>query len=404
MISSTTVVVLLVAQMVALLLYKNNSGGTFRSIFHQTVQYYGRPHAPMPSSFVYPPITDSKSLWNGTYMMQHPEIWSEHLTSDNIKDFEVSIDHFLALNKSLEYMTAADYPVSDSIAALIAGWKTELTHKGRGFVVVKDIPVRKWSMSQIEVFYAGLGHHMGVPGSQDTKSALLGQVRDIGADIRTERQYKSRGEIVYHCDAADVVGLLCLYPAKEGGESRIISSTSVYNELLKLPKGQQYVHRLYQPALMDTRGTAHIKYAMIRPFSRDSDGVVRIFYHMEYFHSAYRRYPSLPPMDEETREALQAMDTILAKDEQGLHLDMNLQPGDLQLISNHYILHSRTEFTDYSEEERAVDPSKQKRHLLRLWVSADQPTTFKQLLSKRLDQVKVLSSLIYAWVVSQMSD
>lgn len=403
MVSSRAVIVLLIAQMVALFMYKNSSGGTFRTIFYQTLQYYARPHTPQPSSFVYPPIVDAKSLWNGTYMMQHPELWSEYLSVDSIKDFEISIEHFLGLNKTIDRMTPEDFPVSPGVRSLISRWKTELTHKGRGFVVVKGIPVRRWTMSQIEAFYAGLGHHMGVPGAQDTKSELLGQVRDIGADIRNERQYKSRGEIVYHCDAADVVGLLCLYPAKEGGASHIISSMSAYNELLKLPKGQQYAHQLYQPALMDTRGTAHIKYAMIRPFSRDSNGVVRIFYHMEYFYSAYRRYPSLPPMDPEKLEAFHAMDSIIENNDY-LRLEMNLQPGDLQLISNHYILHSRTEFTDYTEEERAVDPSKQKRHLLRLWVSIDELTTLREKVSKGLDQVQVLSSLVYAWIISQISN
>lgn len=401
MISSKTVLVLLVALIVALFLRKNSSKGTFRGIVHQTVQYYGRPHTPQSSSFVYPPIVDSKSLWNGTYMMQHPEIWSEHLSSENIKELESAVEHFMSLNKTIDHMTAVDFPVSASISKLISGWKTELTYKGRGFVVVKNIPVRKWSMHQIEVFYAGLGHHMGIPGAQDTKRELLGQVRDTGGDIRNERQYKSRGEIVFHCDAADVVGLLCLYPAKEGGESRIISSTSVYNELLKLPKGQQYVHRLYQPALMDTRGTAHIKYAMVRPFSRDSEGVVRIFYHQEYFYSAYRRYPSLPPMDPETLEAFQAVDSIIDQ-QQHLRLDMNLQPGDLQLISNHYVMHARTEFTDYTEDERATDPEKQKRHLLRLWVSVEEPIGLMQQISRKLDQINMLGNLVSAWIISQM--
>jgi alpha-ketoglutarate-dependent taurine dioxygenase len=43
-----------------------------------------------------------------------------------------------------------------------------------------------------------------------------------------------------------------------------------------------------------------------------------------------------------------------------LYLDMQLEPGDLQLLSNHTILHARTA---YEDDPRAP------RHLLRLWLS-----------------------------------
>ena len=41
---------------------------------------------------------------------------------------------------------------------------------------------------------------------------------------------------------------------------------------------------------------------------------------------------------------------------------MDLEPGDVQLLSNHTVLHARTDYEDYSEPEL-------KRHLLRLWIS-----------------------------------
>ena len=49
-----------------------------------------------------------------------------------------------------------------------------------------------------------------VTGRRPCALQLLGHVRDTGADPRTERQYKTAAAIGYHCDAADVVGLLAL--------------------------------------------------------------------------------------------------------------------------------------------------------------------------------------------------
>jgi hypothetical protein len=45
-----------------------------------------------------------------------------------------------------------------------------------------------------------------------------------------------------------------------------------------------------------------------------------------------------------------------------MFLDMDLQPGDIQLLSNHTNLHARTEYEDYEDLAK-------RRHLLRLWLS-----------------------------------
>ena len=49
------------------------------------------------------------------------------------------------------------------------------------------------------------------------------------------------------------------------------------------------------------------------------------------------------------------------RDWKQLYLDMALQPGDIQLLNNHVIMHGRTDYEDYPEMER-------RRHLLRLWL------------------------------------
>ena len=43
---------------------------------------------------------------------------------------------------------------------------------------------------------------------------------------------------------------------------------------------------------------------------------------------------------------------------------MEARPGDIQILHNHVMLHTRTEFVDWPELER-------KRHLMRLWLCDD---------------------------------
>ena len=48
-----------------------------------------------------------------------------------------------------------------------------------------------------------------------------------------------------------------------------------------------------------------------------------------------------------------------------LMLEFTLQPGEMYFINNYTILHARTAFEDFEEEDR-------RRHLLRLWLEVRQ--------------------------------
>ena len=76
---------------------------------------------------------------------------------------------------------------------------------------------------------------------------------DTGEDASDPfvRLYRTASNIRYHCDAADVVALLCLNTAKRGGASRIVSSVSVFNELAK--RRPDLVARLFEPFHLDIR-------------------------------------------------------------------------------------------------------------------------------------------------------
>ena len=68
--------------------------------------------------------------------------------------------------------------------------------------------------------------------------------------------------------------------------------------------------------------------------------------------------------------------------------EMDLEPGDVQLISNHTVLHARTAYQDHADPAR-------RRHLLRLWLSFDEPLR----LADRLRKKRALLGL--AWAVAR---
>jgi alpha-ketoglutarate-dependent taurine dioxygenase len=92
---------------------------------------------------------------------------------------------------------------------------------------------------------------------------------------------------------------------------------------------------------------------------RHAAGALRTFYHSDYFRSA-TRHADVPPFTAREQELLDLYEAIAADPE--LRLDMQFAEGDVQLVSNHVVLHARTAYED------APDPTRQ-RHLLRLWLS-----------------------------------
>ena len=52
----------------------------------------------------------------------------------------------------------------------------------------------------------------------------------------------------------------------------------------------------------------------------------------------------MPRLTEKQLEALRYFNALARSDE--LRMDMDLEPGDIQLLSNHSCLHSRSAFTD----------------------------------------------------------
>ena len=68
----------------------------------------------------------------------------------------------------------------------------------------------------------------------------------------------------------------------------------------------------------------------------------------------------MPPLTERQRDAMDLLDTVLRRPE--LMYSMHLRPGDMQILSNHATLHSRTDFENHEDPAR-------KRLLFRLWLA-----------------------------------
>jgi hypothetical protein len=236
--------------------------------------------------------------------MRETRDWIFVLDDRTRREIEDAIVHAKRTKKPTRALSAREFPLP-TLAPQIEAWRREVS-EGRGFVLIRGVPVERWDPGDAELFFWCFGLHFGMPGAQNKAGDLLGHVVDTGEDpdAREVRRYRTAANIAYHCDAADAVGLLCLRKAKSGGESRIVSSTRVYNELLA--RRPDLAARLYSPFFLDTRGDGGVDYFPIAPCRYDGDRL-RTFWHSDYFRSAfsYTEIGEASPLD---REVLSALD------------------------------------------------------------------------------------------------
>lgn len=327
---------------------------TYRSFAEQALHYFARPHEAIPDRPVGGP-----AAWRGPDMESREAEWRHVLSETDLAEIEADVAAARTRGVSMEAVTADDVPFT-GLTPRIADWRHEL-RRGRGFLLLRGFPVERWGEDFSAYAYWCLGHHLGAPGAQNPQSELLGHVKDYGEEAANPavRRYRTSGHIAFHCDLADVVGLMCLRTARTGGQSLIASSVAIFDEIMH--HRPELIPRLFGPFRLDRRGeqrAGEVPYVEVQPCCF-ADGRLRTFWHSDYYRSV-TRHEGVPPFTEEERDILDLYDGLAASPD--FHLSMWLEPGDIQLVSNHTVIHARTEYQDYPEPER-------KRHLLRLWLS-----------------------------------
>jgi hypothetical protein len=253
-----------------------------------------------------------------------------------------------------------------SIADDVRAW-SDAIGSGRGFLLLRGFPVDELSDADVELAYIGLGSHLGRQVSQNSKGELLTHIRDerLPAGGPKVRLYRTRERQDFHTDAADIIGLLCLHGALRGGESRVVSSGAIYNEMLATR--HDLLDELYAPLCWDRQGDhapgEHPWFEL--PPIIDLDGTPRLFYVGWYIRDS-QQHPEVPRLTDAQLEAMALLERLA--NDPSFHLQMEFRRGDVQLLNNGRVLHAREAYDDEDDPAR-------RRHLLRLWLAAHRFTS-----------------------------
>lgn len=289
-----------------------------------------------------------------------PSRWTLVLDASDHRELDQALANAKSVSDNLLEIDRDSFPL-DSLAAKLGRVERELVD-GRGLVRISALATERYSDDDLTLLYWGIGLHLGDPWPQNKYGHMMGDVTDQGKalDDPTLRGNEIGGiGLDYHSDGSDLVGLMCLRPAKSGGLSCVANIVAIYNELLRTRP--DLVAALYEPVPWDYRGEqpeGGAKFYMRSVFT-EHDGRLFNFFVPQYI-KASQRHPEAPRL---SPLALEAIDTVSAMArEPEFNVYMELPPGSMQFINNYHVLHGRTPYEDDVAHGY-------KRHLKRLWLA-----------------------------------
>jgi hypothetical protein len=307
------------------------------------------------------PVTDATAWRADSY--PDPAAWTLTLTEGELAEIDAALVALKAAGKTLGF-EKADFPLP-TLANRLDDVYDEIQY-GRGFQLIRGLKSERYTVDDLKMIFWGLGHYLGTGIVQNKQGELIGSVQDYGeAPKGTDpylagvRFYRTSLDLPPHTDSCDVVGLLCVRRAMKGGESAVVSSTAIYNEILKT-----------RPHLIDvlcdgfhvdlgakTGNLAEVTMQKIPVFSYYR-GALSCKYNKRQLELGAEK--SGHPLTADQQEAVDYVRELSMRDD--LRILMDLQPGDIQILNNRTTMHAREQFDDFDEPDR-------KRLLLRIWLN-----------------------------------
>jgi hypothetical protein len=307
-------------------------------------------------------------VWHGQELARSTD-WIRSLSPAAVEEIDAALRDVQRRGLAWPDIRKADFPLP-GVSADLAQVNRDLEW-GRGLVRLRGLPVERYSDEQLRAIWWGLGRHLGTAVHQNAHGELIGLVRDEvrlygeviqpavpkGEGVTSRAKARSSGPLRWHTDRCDVVGLLCVRAARRGGTSRVVSVPAVSNAILaRRPDLHALLCSDYHRSREgEEAGGEASCYAM--PIFAMHEGKFTTQYSRTFVEAAQKiaTIPRLTPAQNEALDLLAAVCDELA-------YEMELGPGDIQLLNNHVVYHGRTAYEDPEEPGRD-------RLLMRLWLA-----------------------------------
>jgi len=303
-------------------------------------------------------------------IFEAPSAWEiEDLKSTDDWCFEIDESDGILLRDSIKSLFEQDrdlFSYSPNEFNFGSSWEhiekaVAEAHHGKGISIVRGLPREDLSQDEFRLLSWAIGLKAGVARPQGLASQYISAVQDAGTDYRAAngRGYSSNAELDFHVDVADLTILTCYNKAKSGGQSMISSGVTAHNYLTKeRPDLAEIAYQHFYFSRQEEQAPDEKPFYSLPLFEEES-GNLFCNWNRNRVQSA-QNIEGVPELSKLQKETMDFLDEILTRPE--LMYTMYLEPGDMQIINNYRMFHSRTGYLDYENDLK-------KRCLYRLWLS-----------------------------------
>jgi alpha-ketoglutarate-dependent taurine dioxygenase len=298
-------------------------------------------------------ISDDSLAWEKS-LEQNPDNFLMKLSTDSISELNEKKD-------IIKMCEINDFPILQNE---ILELKQRCLIHGNGFFILDGISFANFSDQHVNKIFRIISTSLGQLYVQNIKNEKFVVITDEGKSMKTGGRYHQTKEGgSFHTDSPqwknvpDFIGLLCIRPAKIGGESKFVSSYTVHNQLIKL--NPNFLQSLYKNFHFDKRNEfkKNESPTTFEPIFRYENNELKFRYLRNYIDDGQKLVNQ--PLTNEQNEILDELDKIIHDEK--FAVSYNLHKFDMTFFNNHRIIHGRTSFEDFTDYDK-------KRYMVRAWI------------------------------------
>ena len=271
------------------------------------------------------------------------------------------IAELIKRRNELDELTQNDLPLLNNT---ILVFREKMLLDGVGLFIIDGACLKNFSLKEKIAIYTLIAKILGELIVQNIQQEKIVEIKDVGKSMKTGGRYHETKEGGSHHtdspqwkDVPDYLGLFCVHNAKKGGTNLFLSAYTIHNRILQERK--DLLDIFYEKFYFDKRGEFKDGESptVFQPIFELKNKKLFFRYLRNYIDAGHDIQNQ--PLSQPQKDALTYLDNLMRMED--ITLKYDLKPGDMVFSDNNWVVHGRTSFEDYDDENL-------KRFMLRTWI------------------------------------
>ena len=298
-------------------------------------------------------VTNKKLAWDKTLIDEKQKFFVK-LNSEIIQEL-------VERRNELDNLNVNELPL---LKNQILYFRNEILLNGVGLFIIDGTSLTNFSLKEKISIYKLISNVLGDLMVQNIRHEKIVEIKDVGKSMKTGGRYHETKEGGSHHtdspqwkDVPDYLGLFCVHNAKKGGTNLFLSAYTIHNRILQERK--DLLDIFYEKFYFDKRGEFKDGESptVFQPIFELKNKKLFFRYLRNYIDAGHDIQNQ--PLSQPQKDALTYLDNLMRMED--ITLKYDLKPGDMVFSDNNWVVHGRTSFEDYDDENL-------KRFMLRTWI------------------------------------